>query len=522
MNRFSFTLALIVSVFSSSAQQVEWIFSNPIKYNMNPGMVFQTVTASENGNVICSRLDTSHIIYSTDVLGKTIIECLDFTGQVLWSFVLSDSVVIKHMLTDGNNDIYVAGLFLGNLILNNTDTLNNTSVAAFSENDFLIKLSSSGSLIWSRNLNINFENHKITALACDQQNNLWFSATDFFHTGVFQLNTLGDLNDSIIVVNAKSVSGIDFDDYGSLYICGAAEMGTFIIGSSSFTVPETYVMYIARLNSSFGVEWVYFAHDITFQNPQVKSDGSGGAYFAGHVFDSLSWGSIFFNAPQWGNDFFLVRVDSSGNFIWGRSFPTTSSITGRFTIGSPGNFIDNDPAGNVLLLGTLNGSVDWGNGVQQQGQLSVEKLHVISFDKNNGALWQKTGGGLGNYPTSISVSIQNEVYFTGAVSDTCTFDTIMVNAGNNLATVVVKINPSSVGMGEIKSQGVLVYPNPAVSSVFLPDKWAGKIISIYGMDGRLIKSISSPDPLLFIEGLATGNYLLQCEGQFSRLAIVKD
>ena len=50
---------------------------------------------------------------------------------------------------------------------------------------------------------------------------------------------------------------------------------------------------------------------------------------------------------------------SCGTSYWGRNFPATPTITGKYVLAVEGKFIDIDPAGNVLLLGSLNGSVNW-------------------------------------------------------------------------------------------------------------------------------------------------------------------
>jgi hypothetical protein len=518
---------LILLIFTCSfglkihAQQTQWIKSNPIHYSMNPGLVMQVVKTSNNGNIISSRVDSSTVIYGQDVFGKVIVECQDLNAAILWSYTLSDSVAVHHIQTDANDDIYIAGTFLGTVNLNNNDTINNIFSGQFSNCEFIIKLSSSGSLLWKFNATVNQTYPSISTITCDQQNNFWYCTTNFLDCRMYKMDSNGMVVDSVLSNNNKSISDIVFDSFGAAYICGATEQGVMTINADSFTVTDSYNMYIARLNSSLKVDWIQFGHDVTFQSPQLKSDGSGGVFFAGNLMDSVSWGNINFPHPQWTFDFFLTRVDSAGNFIWGRHFPVTPTITGNFAINSTGKFLDTDAGNNIFLLGTLNGSVDWGNGAAQQGTLGQDKLSLVSFDKNNTVLWQKTAKTLPNFPTGISISNTNDIYLTAAVTDTCTIDSITVNAGGALASIVVKISTSTSGINNIALNTINVYPNPATSFVNLPHEWNEKRIDIIDLNGRVVKSVNLQESKLNIEAFRSGIYFLRCENQVSRLIITE-
>jgi hypothetical protein len=150
----------------------------------------------------------------------------------------------------------------------------------------------------------------------------------------------------------------------------------------------------------------------------------------------------------------------------------------------------------------------------------VELIHVITFDNNNNALWQKSGGSLNNFPTAISISDPGEIYFTAAVTSTCTFDSITVNQGGTLTNIVVKISPSSVNVGEINNSPITLYPNPAINYIQIPVQWSGKFISIYNVDGRLIRSVKTTGSVLMLDGVSGGNYLLKCENECLRISVI--
>jgi hypothetical protein len=278
------------------------------------------------------------------------------------------------------------------------------------------------------------------------------------------------------------------------------------------------MMFIARMHADKSLSWSYTAHDVTFQSPQIVHDGTGGVYFAGHLMDSLRWQNITFNPPQWNDDFFLTRVDSSGNFLWGRSFPVTAQITGSLSLGN-GKFLACDAAGNAIIVGMLNGSADWGNGVSFSGQLGSSLIHAVAFDRFNNPLWHVTGGSSSAFPTGISTSSQNEVYIAGSVHGVCTFDTITVNNGGDLAAIVVKVIPASVGISEHELRLQDVFPNPATDYIRIPDAWLNNEIQIYGLSGTLVENVTAKSSRFRINNLHPGVYILRSGKEYSRIVV---
>jgi hypothetical protein len=518
MNKIYSSLILLFLTFVAKGQHVEWIAANPVQWSFNPGMVTQSVKVSANGNIISSRLDISQLNFNQDVYGTQIIECRDVASNVLWSFSITDSAAVHFIRTDGNNDIYIAGSFLGTAHLNGVDTINNDSPVMFNENEFIIKLSSGGSLIWKFNATVNNFIPKITAMTVDPSDRFWFCSSNFVDSKIYMMGNSGTLVDSILINDSRNVSGIAIDPFGSMYICGAVGSPQMFINGIQYNISESYAMYIARLNANppHNVDFVHIGHDVTFQFPQVITDGSGGAYFAGSLMDSVIWGNIALPPPQWTNDFFLMRVDSSGNFLWGRSTPHTPTITGSFGFNNGSVILDRNAMSDVFIAGTLNGSVNWGNGVMVNGQIGSENIHVVSFDQNNNPLWQKTAVSDFSFPTCISVSNTNDVYLAASTSDTCTLDTITVNSGGNLASILVKISYSAVAVGEINVSSVQLYPNPAAEYLNIPAKWMNQRIEIFDAYGRLIPNAFAGSDKISVANLSDGVYIIRCKNESSR------
>jgi hypothetical protein len=145
------------------------------------------------------------------------------------------------------------------------------------------------------------------------------------------------------------------------------------------------------MNAAGDAQWLRLAHDVTFQRPRVVADGADHAYLLGSQMDTVTWGSVHFHAPEWNTTFFLTRLDSMGVFEWGVE-PPQAGIIGRAELGQ-GMGLGVDDDGNAYVLGSVAGSVDWGNGVvSNTGSLLTQQVSLLSFDNAGIARWQIQGG----------------------------------------------------------------------------------------------------------------------------------
>ena len=106
-----------------------------------------------------------------------------------------------------------------------------------------------------------------------------------------------------------------------------------------------------------------FGHDITFQHPIIATDDFGNVFFANNIYDSTTFGGIFFHNPLPAADFMAFKADTSGQVLWGvQQPPLLIGPFGRLDIGLS-MCVDADASGNFYLGGTQSGTVDWGNGL---------------------------------------------------------------------------------------------------------------------------------------------------------------
>lgn len=527
----AFTLLLTSSV--AFSQTFDWVQSNPINYPFNPEMTQHASCISSSGKIYSGRLVNYLQNFGQDIFGTNSIDCYNSAGQMQWSFSIGQKAVIRKMIADANGNVYIGGSYMETLHFNGTDSLQNTG-SGFDVNVYLLSLDPSGNIRWKRNLSLNNNNYtRIEALGVDNSGDFWYGTNDFFNMDIFRTDNTGQDVQTIILQNTRSLGGFCFDPNNNLYASGSTEMGTMSIGSLSVNVPETYMMFVAYIQSNGQGSWIKLAHDVTFQSPIVVADNSGGAYVGGMLMDSTSFGTVSFLGPQWVYDVFLTHVDNNGNFSWGVEVPHVPSITGDFQPGA-NQFISSDATGKAYLMGICRGVVNWGNGVIT-GTSSIpspsREMAIICFDTNGTPLWNLEGG-KSDFDMAYSLDIMpnGDGYYSAQIQDTAYFGPNTIFGGSADNTFVVgKITTNVTAIHSISDYNhFLVYPVPAKDMInvdFEVSENQAAIMELNDANGRAVmsKKIMLTAGLnhfyLATDNLSAGVYLLNIKSTHRTLPV---
>jgi Secretion system C-terminal sorting domain len=507
-------LTFTLSTFSFG-QQMEWLKSNYVQYTMNPTLPKHLIAASGN-NVFTAGLDSSTMIFGQGVFGMQTINCYTASGNFKWSFSCGLTAYIEDIVTDSSGNILATGKFMETLHLGINDSLVN-SASGLNTNIFMICIDSTGALLWKRNIYNSYPTFSdVNTLSADHTGSFWYSIQNYDSSLIIRLDNNGQDVQTYYINGTRTLSSISFDNQNNMFFTGSAQSGTFSFLNSNVAVPDTYMMFVARITSSGNPSWVKLAHDITFQSPVVTATIDGNAFLGGSLMDSTTWGTISFNHPQWVYGMFLTRVDSLGNFFWGVSVPTTPSITGDFHPGAA-RFLDADNSGNVYLTGITRGTIDWGNNViTSAGAPQNDKISLLSFDYNGQPMWSLTGG-CANVNTAFNVCIGSEgsLYFACSTQDTTTFDSLTTNAGNGYAGVFGKVNlniTTNIQNADL-SGGIILYPNPASGNIDITStNHTPEVLYIYDENGKIVlekEQIEMGTTRVNIESLISGIYFIR-------------
>ncbi len=512
----------------SMAQQPDLLVSWPVTYTMNPGMPRHVLASSGNGNLMSARLMSAAFIYGQDIMGTCAVERIDpGTGQALWSCMLFDSATVDCGAVDEDGNVYVAGKFMGPLGFCDGSILGHTG-AGWDLDLYLIKFDPTGLLLWSRNISVNDpQASMISAITIDPQGRAWCATSDFNLTRISRLDEQGNDAEIRFIDGAKMIGGLDFSPSGAMYVSGAAGLGGFAFGGTATQAPFTYNMFLLRYDAADQADWVEFAEDVTFQQPSIAVDLEGNAFVAGSMFNPSSWGSILFNGPNWVNNAFLAKADSSGQFLWGvESAPASGPINGDLTSAAR-TMVDLDSQGHAYITGTLRGTVDWGNGVVSNGITSgVNTQTIVSFDVDGTAQWAATSMPNAAFTTAMAIATFDDgtVFFSAHASGEYVFTPLATGMAGQQSYVVGRISSGSTGAEEIHAgAAIVVGPVPASDrvTIVLPDQRARGIL--VDMSGQEVMHLSLRSGLntLDVTPLDAGLYLLRLsDGRTVR--VVKD
>ena len=151
----------------------------------------------------------------------------------------------------------------------------------------------------------------------------------------------------------------------------------------------------------------------------VAVDASGNVYTAGFFngtvdFDSGVSTSNLTSAG--GSDVFISKLDSSGNFVWAKSFGTN--------INDDVTAVAVDASGNVYTAGFFNGTADFDPGVGTSNLTSAgTDVFISKLDSLGNFVWAKKLGGIStDNADAVALDASGNVYTTGYFTGTADFD----------------------------------------------------------------------------------------------------
>ncbi len=509
--------------FQLSAQTplFEWVETQPVDWNLNPAMVRHSVTVDGIGNSVAARM-LGVTQYFGDLYGNYAIEVRDPQNNLQVSYPLSGKVIVQSIAADATGNMYVGGKFLSTLHLGIDDSLVNQGNVAdtFNVNTFLIKINANGFLVWKRNMESTHPGlQNIDDIRVDPMQHPWFAYSEWMTGGHIQQLDGSNGNDVMLPLTITGVNGVtsfDFDPQGNIFLAGSASSGTVTIGSQTYNLSDSYNMYIARFDNQGNASWAKFAHDVTFQMPQVKTDLFGNAFVGGFLMDSLTWGTIHLLEPQWINDFWLVKVTGNGDFAWGQQAPQSATLTGD--IGpADGMFIATDSLGDAYFLGNLRGSVTWSNGeVSDAGPLPSSAILLTKFNGFDGLpAWTLTTGIGTTYAHELAADKNKNLYFTQTVTDTTSYGFFSVEIPQYQNTFLIakltylQDTTINVSINDFTTKAFDIYPNPATTSIIVPQELQGSDLSVVDVTGKEVAYHQGVGPKVNVQSLPSGCYFLQ-------------
>jgi hypothetical protein len=300
---------------------------------------------------------------------------------------------------DQSDNVYVAGWFSSPYIIMDADTLFNPSASTWDM--FLIKLDSSGNIIWSKSFGGNN------------------------HDAIYAMTT---------------------DASGDIYITGTFASASVTFGAFTLTNPSSNNSFIVKLDSNGNVLWAKSSVGIGWTKARsICKDFSNNIYVAGDfsapsiTFDSIVLLNTY--GPTTGLMFF-VKYDSNGNVQWAKSGGNGS--------GSEANTLTTDSFNNIYVAGTYGDTLIMDSDTlihfDTSNVFNQNDIFIAKYNSNGNKLWIKRGGGnTFNYVTSIVADNNSRLFLTGYYVSRLYVDSFSLNTQTTYAVFGTDtlLNPDS-------------------------------------------------------------------------------
>ncbi|MBV6484089.1 MAG: hypothetical protein KFKLKKLM_00572 [Flavobacteriales bacterium] len=236
------------------------------------------------------------------------------------------------------------------------------------------------------------------------------------------------------------------------------------------------------LKAQVSLEWArQIGGDNYEYSKEITVDKDGYVYIIGQYSSSyITFGTDTFFNPSGNQNIFIVKYDSIGNLIWGKSaggdnHDYINSIT-----------VDND--GNVIVSGYYESPIITIDSIilnnSDSNILITSDIFVIKYNSLGNLLWANSfGGNESDYSSGISTDSDGNIYMTGFYSsDSITFGTTTLNNSSGSQIFLVKFNPFGNvvwvnSMGESYSERSSSISIDFNNNIYLAGDFSGPTIS---------------------------------------------
>ncbi len=180
-------------------------------------------------------------------------------------------------------------------------------------------------------------------------------------------------------------------------------------------------VYILKLDNAGNFIWAKSIGGLTADvGRSIAFDNTGNVYLTGGFSGTVDFdpGAGTFNVVATGSDdVFILKLNSSGNFIWARAMGGLNSDMGR------GIAIDGNE--NIYTTGSFGATADFdpGVGIFNLNAVGLDDIYIAKLDSAGNLVWAKAMGSPGpDYGKSIAIDDNGNIYTIGEFEGAADFD----------------------------------------------------------------------------------------------------
>lgn len=534
MKRFLLTTGVFLSL-NLSAQTFDWVKQMGGSDNDES----KSITTDASGNIYMTGKFASTTDFDPNAGTSNLTSAGMFDafvakysaqGNLIWvkSFSGVNAVIGLDLAVDATGNVYAVGYFEGTVDLDpGAGTMNFTSNGT--DDAYIVKLDPSGNLIWAKT--IGGPNYDSAAkIVLDYNGNLVIGggfvssmdmdpgpgtstltsngSSDIF---ILKLNSSGDYLTSFHLGSSswESVAGIVIDASNNMYITGdfSYTVNFDPNGSGSNLVATgSSDAYICKYDSDYQLVWARKIGGIDQEYTSdiaLSSTGDvlvSGLFFATCDVDPGSGVVEYSPAPGFGNTF-VVSLDNNGNYNWSSNLGGT-----HFTEGMS---LALDSEDNTFVSGIFRGTLQLDVDYTATGNRDV---FMVKLSPTGSLLTSMAFGGYTDeYVAGICIDGNDNVFTTGHFAQDVDFDpgsgTTELVANGLWDIYLHKMASGTVGIEQVSSTALTVYPNPSNSIITIESTFALETIQIFSLQGEMV--MESTAATIDISSLSAGMYILQ-------------
>jgi len=478
MKRLNFTISiclfiLISDLVRSQTHSWQWAKRPDIEVAM---WTYPVISADENGNTYVAGAFVGTATFATQPTPTTFtsageadifIAKYDASGNVLWAKRAGSThgEVATAIKYNGAGVVYIAGSFA------ETTTFESTVLSSDpgSQNVFIAGYNAStGDLLWAKQGNSSSPYDKRAAdIAVDNAGNAYITgqfqgtitfaplpsiaAADWWDIYVVKYNSAGipqwqtKAGSTEAGYNSEGGNGIAVDQSGNVFITGALNgspshptyFGSVAAASSGGGGFYESDFFLAKYNPGISDwEWVKVGGGSgNDYGNKVSLDANGDPYVSGFYEGSGTFGSSTITSIG-GNDYFVAKYLSNGNFSWIHSVEGVGYFRG-FTSKVDAN-------GNFYFGGTFDGTITVGT--ETLSTQGLDNSYIASWNSNGVFQWVKhIPGDYYSHIHSIDVESSGVIDALSIFASTQVFDCTTLVSTSFTSMSVAKLGTSSNG-----------------------------------------------------------------------------
>ena len=523
LNPYKYSFLFIITLYSYSlfAQNWSWI---GIYGDQNNETIDAILTKDSASNYIAGTFDNEFNLanyqFSTSGNNDVYIAKISQDDNVIWAIsagsTQDDAIIDMEMDIYGN--IYVLGSYWFEITFGNNVLESGPSSKAY----FLVKLSPSGTIIWTKNFTGD-QDKQLASIAVDPLNDEIYLIGDF--NGNFFLDDLqvaNGGNKSVLIaklntdgtslwLNAFScntfIEGKDIATYNgkillSGHFRGSVDFGQIQLSTLSFDND----IFVGLLEADGSVIWARRAGGVYEQNNNACTfDESGNIYATGHFIGVIKMNDdIQIQTNGLNNNFYLLKYTIDGEPLWGRSY---GSIAEEYAedIVCKGQ--------SVYVCGSFNGTMEI-DGINLQADEVYSDGFILRFDETGVARKATTLYSAGYcFPYCISIDEEENIWASGIFEEQLTIDGAPYSSNGNYDGFLAQMSQDFTPVKDIEDiNSFFLFPNPVKDILRIESPWSTYTISIYDSKGQ-VKYIGEKSVQIDLGFLEPGIFIIQIKNK---------